>query len=113
MRKILRLHIPVILAASVMYCVEFMADKIPGVDTGWELGVRGERGRGGALGPAGGSRGPVAHPGTTGRTGPADAARSQGSAAGETWCLHGGNQQAIVEDIRTFRGDDPVHAQEL
>ena len=26
----------VILAAGFMYCVEFMADKIPGVDTGWD-----------------------------------------------------------------------------
>jgi hypothetical protein len=26
----------VILAASVMYCAEFMADKIPGVDSGWD-----------------------------------------------------------------------------
>jgi len=26
----------VILAAGFMYCVEFMADKVPGVDTGWD-----------------------------------------------------------------------------
>lgn len=26
----------VILAAAVMYCVEFFADKVPGVDTGWD-----------------------------------------------------------------------------
>ncbi|MDH3644677.1 MAG: DUF4126 domain-containing protein, partial [Gammaproteobacteria bacterium] len=26
----------VILAAGFMYCVEFMADKTPGVDTGWD-----------------------------------------------------------------------------
>ena len=26
----------VIVAAAFMYCVEFMADKIPGVDTGWD-----------------------------------------------------------------------------
>ncbi len=27
----------VIIAASVMYCVEFFADKTPGVDTGWDV----------------------------------------------------------------------------
>ena len=27
----------VLFAAGVMYCVEFFADKIPGVDTGWDL----------------------------------------------------------------------------
>ena len=27
----------VMLAAGVMYCVEFFADKVPGVDTGWDL----------------------------------------------------------------------------
>ena len=27
----------VILAAGVMYCIEFMADKIPGVDSGWDV----------------------------------------------------------------------------
>lgn len=27
----------VIVAASVMYCVEFFADKTPGVDTGWDV----------------------------------------------------------------------------
>ena len=26
----------VIIAAAVMYCVEFCADKVPGVDTGWD-----------------------------------------------------------------------------
>jgi hypothetical protein len=26
----------VIMAASFMYCVEFFADKVPGVDTGWD-----------------------------------------------------------------------------
>lgn len=29
-------HPGVLLAAAVMYCVEFFADKIPGVDTGWD-----------------------------------------------------------------------------
>jgi hypothetical protein len=28
--------IPVMVAAGFMYCVEFFADKIPGVDTGWD-----------------------------------------------------------------------------
>ncbi|GAV20037.1 hypothetical protein MMIC_P0998 [Mariprofundus micogutta] len=27
----------VLFAAGIMYCVEFFADKIPGVDTGWDL----------------------------------------------------------------------------
>jgi uncharacterized protein DUF4126 len=27
----------VILAAGVMFCIEFFADKIPGVDTGWDM----------------------------------------------------------------------------
>jgi hypothetical protein len=27
----------IILAAGVMYCIEFFADKVPGVDTGWDL----------------------------------------------------------------------------
>ena len=27
----------VMLAAGLMYCVEFFTDKIPGVDTGWDL----------------------------------------------------------------------------
>jgi hypothetical protein len=27
----------VMLAAGVMYCVEFIADKVPGADTGWDL----------------------------------------------------------------------------
>ena len=27
---------PVIMAAGFMYCVEFFADKVPGVDTGWD-----------------------------------------------------------------------------
>jgi hypothetical protein len=27
----------VMLAAGVMYCIEFFADKVPGVDTGWDL----------------------------------------------------------------------------
>lgn len=29
-------HPGVIVAAAVMYCVEFFADKVPGVDTGWD-----------------------------------------------------------------------------
>ena len=29
-------HPAVIAAAGLMYCVEFFADKIPGVDTGWD-----------------------------------------------------------------------------
>lgn len=29
-------HPGVIMAASFMYCVEFFADKVPGVDTGWD-----------------------------------------------------------------------------
>lgn len=29
-------HPGVMLAAAVMYCVEFFADKVPGVDTGWD-----------------------------------------------------------------------------
>ena len=27
----------IMLAAGVMYCIEFFADKVPGVDTGWDL----------------------------------------------------------------------------
>jgi hypothetical protein len=27
----------IILAAGVMYCIEFFADKVPGIDTGWDL----------------------------------------------------------------------------
>ena len=27
----------VMLAAGVMYCIEFFADKVPGIDTGWDL----------------------------------------------------------------------------
>jgi hypothetical protein len=27
----------VMLAAGVMYCIEFFADKVPGVDTGWDV----------------------------------------------------------------------------
>jgi hypothetical protein len=30
-------HPGVMLAAAVMYCVEFFADKVPGVDTGWDV----------------------------------------------------------------------------
>jgi hypothetical protein len=30
-------HPVVMIAAGVMYCIEFFADKIPGVDTGWDL----------------------------------------------------------------------------
>lgn len=29
-------HPGVIVAAAVMYCVEFFADKVPGIDTGWD-----------------------------------------------------------------------------
>jgi len=29
-------HPLVLAAAAVMYCIEFFADKIPGVDTGWD-----------------------------------------------------------------------------
>ncbi|MEZ5543504.1 MAG: DUF4126 domain-containing protein [Pseudomonadota bacterium] len=28
---------PVMLAAGAMYCVEFFADKIPGIDSGWDM----------------------------------------------------------------------------
>ena len=28
-------HPLVMLSAGVMYCIEFFADKVPGVDTGW------------------------------------------------------------------------------
>jgi hypothetical protein len=30
-------HPLIILAAGVMYCIEFFADKVPGVDTGWDI----------------------------------------------------------------------------